>query len=335
MGKRFAVVLKAYAWDGFVERQARRLEAATGPGDFFVSIDETNGSVGTVPFANVERFTKVDLLRSGLADRFEKGSLLWWNPDYAHYQFLAGHDDYDYYVFVEYDALIQRSIAELVDWVARDSVDFVALPVRTPLKDWFWTPTHSQIYPPGELRGSLNCITVFSHRALVKMHVRRMEMAADPTVRFWPIGEVFLPTEIERAGLSHRSLEEFGDVSAYDWYPPTLEEDLPGYAEATFLHPVLDPARYVATVLRSNPPLLSFVLPWSAMHRQLARVRSIDYMRMLPGEFHRRSRGAVAMRWRRVQPWFSAMREQPWTRLARFIRLPAHAKRQLGSPETL
>src|ERR1700734_4003125 len=47
---RCAVVFKTYAWDEFVERQAHRLADAAGALDFFVSVDESNGPVGPIPF---------------------------------------------------------------------------------------------------------------------------------------------------------------------------------------------------------------------------------------------------------------------------------------------
>jgi hypothetical protein len=52
-----AVVFKTYAWDGFVERQARRLAKVAGALDFYVSVDVTNGAVGLIPFERVIRFT--------------------------------------------------------------------------------------------------------------------------------------------------------------------------------------------------------------------------------------------------------------------------------------
>lgn len=356
LSDRFAVVFKTYAWDEFVERQAHRLEDVTGSGDFFVSIDETNGAVGPVAFPNVTRFTNADLVRSGLANRFEKGSLLWWNPDYAHYQFLAEHGDYDYYVFIEYDALIQGSIAELIARVVRERVDFVALPFRIPVEEWFWSKTHRQTYPIDEMRGSLNCITVFSRRALMKMRQRRMEMSTDQKVRYWPMSEAFLLTEIARAGYVHRSLEEFGTLGAYDWFPPTLEEDLPHHAGSTFLHPVLDPRRYIETILKSNPPLLSFVLPWSDTRRRLNRVDSERYLHLLPKEFRRRSRGALKARLGKLKLWLlnvarleqavpagspvaggssrSAWIRWPWSGLVRLFgslaRSPIHWKSRVG-----
>ena len=67
---RCAVVFKTYAWDGFVERQARRLAEAAGGLDFFVSVDETNGPVGPIPFERVVRFTCNDLAAAGLPMRY-------------------------------------------------------------------------------------------------------------------------------------------------------------------------------------------------------------------------------------------------------------------------
>ena len=41
-----AVIFKAYAWDAFVERQARRLAESAGAMDFYVLMDETAGAAG-------------------------------------------------------------------------------------------------------------------------------------------------------------------------------------------------------------------------------------------------------------------------------------------------
>src|ERR1700742_4753961 len=101
-GMRYAVIFKTYTWDSFVHRQASRCRAATGDGDFFIMVDETNRSIGDIPFERVVRTTNAQLVSFGLANRFEVGSLIWWNADYPHYQFQDQYPDYDYYVFVEY-----------------------------------------------------------------------------------------------------------------------------------------------------------------------------------------------------------------------------------------
>jgi len=278
---RYAVVFKAYAWDSFVHRQASRCADVAGIGDFFVSVDETNGSVGPIPFKRVLRTSNADLIASGLPNRFEKGSLLWWNPDYVHYQFRDRYPDYDYYVFVEYDAVILGNLASLVERVAVLGVDLVALPIPSAKQDWFWTIFHRQTYQLAELQGSLNCISVFSQRALALLGRRRREMANCEQTRYWPSSEVFIPTEIGRAGFKFLSIAEFGDVHGYDWSPPLLEDDLPAAAGVAFFHPVLDQTRYIAATLRQSVRLRGMINPHSEMWLKLARFPREAYLPLL------------------------------------------------------
>ena len=299
---RFAVVFKTYSWDPFIERQARRLAVATGPGDFYISMDETNATLPETGFARIERISNAALIASGLADRAERGSLIWWNADYPHYTFFERHDDYDFYIFIEYDALIQTPIAELVSQIAASGADFVAGTLDTPIEEWFWARYHQQVYPIEELRGSINCIAIFSNRALSWLRRRRLEMSADPSIRYWPSSEAFVPTEIRRAGFTFQPLAAFGDVSHYDWFPPTLEDDLPDCAGKTFVHPLLNDTRYISTTLRANISPLSLILPYSAVRKQLRRFPRADYMSLLPQAVWRRLRDVIAERCERL--WF-------------------------------
>ncbi len=272
----YAVVLKAFAWDPFVERQAARSRDATGAGDFFVSLDETTASFGTLPIDNLFRFSRSSLEALGLASRFEEGSLLWWNPDYTHYAFNRSYPDYDYYVFVEYDAVIAGSYETLVQQAAAHDADLVVLPIKQPLAQWRWTLLHRQTYGARELRGSLVCISVFSRRALEVLGRRRREMSQSGSrVPFWPSAEVFVPTEAARAGLTTLSLSNFGDVALYDAFPPVPEYRLPpldGLNGLGFIHPVLDDDRYVASMLRSTR-FVDFVRG-KALRRSLALAAS-------------------------------------------------------------
>jgi hypothetical protein len=216
---RCAVVLKTYAWDEFVERQAHRLAQAAGVLDFYVSVDETNGPVGPIPFERVVRFTCNDLAGAGLPMRYAVGGVLWWNPDYAHYQFLTQYPDYDYYLFVEYDCVLQCSLEQFVVRAASQGADFVALPITRPFKKWHWMPYQRDVYPLGEVKLSLLNACLFSSRALKWLHQRRLAMGSDPFMRQWPSSEVFIPTEVARAGMTWLSLADFGDVSHCDWFP--------------------------------------------------------------------------------------------------------------------
>jgi hypothetical protein len=273
---RCAVVFKTYAWDEFVERQAQRLAEATGVLDFYVSADETNGAVGPIPFKRIVRFTCNDLAGAGLPMRYAVGGVLWWNPDYAHYQFRTQYPDYDYYLFVEYDCVMQCSLEQFVGRAASQGADFVALPITRPFKKWHWMPYQRHVYPLGEVKLSLLNACLFSSAALKLLHQRRLAMGSDPFMRQWPSSEVFIPTEVARAGMTWLSLADFGDVSHCDWFPPTMEEDLRTPAGDAFLHPVLDRRRYVSSMLYNR-----WSLAPGELNRALSRFQREEYAKLI------------------------------------------------------
>ncbi len=273
---RCAVVFKTYAWDGFVERQARRLAESAGALDFFVSVDETNGSVGPIPFDRVVRFTCADLAAAGFPMRYAVGGVMWWNPDYAHYQFQTQHPGYDYYLFVEYDCVVQCSVEKLVASAAAQAADVVALPITRPFKKWHWMPYQRDVYPQGEVKLALLNVCLFSSSTLKLLHQRRLAMGSDPFMRSWPSSEVFVPTEVAQAGKTWLSLADFGDVSQCDWFPPTMEEDLRRSDADAFLHPVLDRQRYVSSMLYNRGSL-----PPGELYRALSRFRREEYAKLI------------------------------------------------------
>lgn len=274
-------VFKAYDWDEFVKRQFDRFCASVGSADVFISMDETNGTKA-VDWARVVPTSNAALVASGLADRFEKGSLIWWNSDYPHHDFFARFPTYDYYVFVEYDVVIQADVGLLVRQIEALGADFVAAPLKVPLSHWFWTEMHCTTYPRAEIRGTLNSLTVLSRRAMALLRDRRLAMSLQRDVPYWPIGELFMATEIARAGYSYVPLDEFGDLASYESFPPLLEEDLPSLRAHAFLHPVLDCRRYQRSLLRSGAKLGDYIFPRSYLRRSLARFPRSEYMPLLP-----------------------------------------------------
>jgi hypothetical protein len=267
-----AVVFKAYSWDGFVERQAQRLAAASGGMDFYVSLDETGGPVGPIPFERVVRFTCADLQAAGLAMRSPAGGVLWWNPDYAHYQFLEQFPNYDYYLFVEYDCVAQCQLEHFVAQAASRGADLVALRMHSDIRTWHWTPYQRDVYPTDEVDRALLCVSLYSSRALSMLYQRRLAMSVDPLVRQWPNSELFVPTEVKRAGMTFLELGEFGDVSRYVWFPPKLEDDLPEGGADAFLHPVLDRRRYIHSMIDNRGSLGS-----GELKHALSRFRRQEY----------------------------------------------------------
>ena len=271
--KKCAVVMKTYAWDSFVHRQLRRLQSTFPDTDIYISIDETNGFAGTIAHDRVLRTCNADMLALGFANRFEKGSLIWWNADYTHYQVHDCIPDYDYYLFVEYDACIGGDGNRLLADMMADDADFVAQPIDAG-PGWYWARFHAASYPDAQLRASLNCISFFSARALEHLARRRRAMSAPdaPHIPFWPLSEAFVASEIAAAGMSFVPLARYGDVSRYRWFPPVLETDLVlPHARHAFIHPVLDRKRYIASLLRHTHFVRHYFMRGSALRRELAR----------------------------------------------------------------
>ena len=277
--KRCAAVFKTYSWDSFVERQFRRFAKAAVGCDLFISVDETNGGVGLIPFESVVRFTKEELIAFGLPNRTEQGPLLWWNPDYAHYHFRHHYPDYDTYVFVEYDVVVSGQIAPIVEQVQATGTDLVSLPMQGT---WFWSRFHHQTYEPSQLQPAVICFTVISARALDRLHDRRREMDAPDATRYWPSGEAFILTEVTLAGFRTASLAQFGDLSRYDWGPAQLECDVVASSGTRFQHPVLDERRYAANNLRTAGSVIHILDPRSDLRRRLRRIPRSVYVPLMP-----------------------------------------------------
>ena len=214
----FAVVLKTHVWDEFVERQLARLRSYCGDGTLIVLADESAGPLEGIPHDRVVRLTTEKLVAMGLADASPRGNLIWWNTDYPNYYLRREADAFDYYVFVEYDAAVLAPLDDVVAEVAARELDFVTLPTREDRVEWHWTRLHEQVYPGDALKRSLNCVSVFSARAVDLLLARRLEMTAeyhDGRLAFWPMNEVFVASEMARAGYRTASLAEFGDVGRY------------------------------------------------------------------------------------------------------------------------
>lgn len=287
---RYALGFKTHVWDGFIARQFGRFRQAVGSGDLFVIADETNGPLTIDDGTNVLRTTNTSLIGMGFANAFGKGGLIWWNTDYPNYVLYEHDPTYDYYIFVEYDTCINMPVDALIAEVAARGVDYVGLPNRQDLGKWYWTPFHEKAYARDDIRGGLNCIAIFSNRAMRLLLDRRRDMARQyeaGTLRFWPGNEVFIPTEIGLAGLKAASIEEFGDASQYEWHPPHLEDDLDTLQHRTFLHPVLDRRRYIQSVLKFEFDLSSYFASSSKLRRQLSRFPPGDYVPLMPGAFRR------------------------------------------------
>lgn len=251
---RYAVIFKAFGMDDFIQRRLAKVVASAPSADVYLMVDETKGSVGAVDFPNVIRCHEADLTHLGFADVSER-SLFWYNADYLLYYFQHLYPFYDFVVMVEYDAVPNKNLDDIVEKCREQSVDFVGQPIERPPEAYWWTSTLLRYYRRAQVRPYLICAAVFSARAIRHLAECRLNQGrsydrADASQ--WPIGEAFVGTELAVAGFRVRNLSAFGQLTRYDWWPPVHERELIDCGEQVFIHPVLNGRRYIKSIFKSG-----------------------------------------------------------------------------------
>ena len=305
----YAVMVKTYAWNDFVARQVARIAESVRSGDVWVVVDESRGRVEGITHPLVLRVTEDDAVRRGLARAMTGDSLFWYCTDYLHYLFMDAHPGYTYYIAIEHDVAARIDLDAFVKSLAAEGVDYVGLPLRTPADAYPWLAGLLTVYGVADLRRDLYCFAAFSDRTMRVLRARRIAMSQDyanGSLSFWPIGEAFVPTEVGRAGLHSRRLDEYGDTSRYDWWPPFHEDDLHVMPTPSFAHPVLEGTFYLRSALRHEPRLSGLMRRGSPVRARLERYGVRACLPHIVREVRRRGVEAVRRRLERlgiVQRW--------------------------------
>ncbi len=257
MAARYAVLFKCHFWDDFAQRQLERLRTRVGGG--------------------VIRATEADIATLGLA-RYEAFSQFWYNADYALHLLTRREPDYDYYVMVEFDLVLNRDLDGMVDEVAAEAVDFVSHPIpEPPIEQFHWLYTAEGVYRMSDLRHWLTCIAVFSNRAAHALFERRLALStrfASGEIATWPMCELAIPTEISLGGFTMKPLGELGSLEFYQWAPPFDESSLSSLGSGTFVHPVLDANRFLTNIMRWHPRHEELLDPDSTLWRRFGGAMS-------------------------------------------------------------
>ncbi len=253
-GERYAVIFKAFTTDDFVKRRLAHVISAAPSGDVYLMMDETRQPGGRLDFDRVIRYEEADLVRIGFP-YISEGSLFWYNADYPLYYFRHLRPEYDTIVTVEYDAVPNVDIDDLVRRFRAEELDLVGRTIvnKTPDTYW-WTSTMRHFYSMDQIRPYQICATIMSARAIDHLAATRKRHAASGVtdVRDWPIGETFVGTELAAAGFRMRELSDFGKLTRYDWWPPIHERELSRCTDEVFVPPVLSGRRYVKSLFKSN-----------------------------------------------------------------------------------
>lgn len=292
MSASFAVLFKTHFWDDFVQRQFARLQARIGTGDLYIVIDESIEPASAFDYDRIIRIRPASFAALNLAEVTTGGSVVWYNIDYPNHIAFSAIKKYDFYVSVEYDAVVTLDIERLVNDLAGAGIDYLGLPIKKPASDWPWYKQHLDIYGQNMLV-YLSCFSVFSYRAMARLLERRQEMSDEfknGTLRFWPNNEAFIPNEIRAAGMALDTLSHFGDTGKYDWWPPMEEAELASVEGGGFIHPVLSGQRYAKSIVHHEPSFAALIMPNSPVRAKLRNLDNGRYNSVFLPEIRRRLR---------------------------------------------
>lgn len=277
----YAILFKIYFLDSFVIRQIERLRARIGTGHIYVIVDETKGPIGPIPHDLVIHATEADMILRGFV-KGDPGSMFWHSADYSLYPLFEDYPPCDYYVTVEYDAVINGDLDALVAAAAGQKLDFIGQRINEPVSLWGWTHTCDTIYAQADLKPYLNAIAFYSFRAVALLRERRLEQSRqfrDGEISQYPLSEAFIATELELRGYKVGNLCDFGDTSRLSWWPPSPEPELEELGHCTFIHPVLAGERCAESLLRYNLDYL--FAPGGIQAQRLRRLDLRDYIPVL------------------------------------------------------
>ena len=161
--------------------------------------------VGPIPFERVTRFTCADLAAAGLAD-----AILAWVGAVVEsgLRALSVSDRVPELRQVPVRrvrlrrAMLAGKVCSQRD-ARRRRFDSQCL-FRAALQQWHWMPYQRDVYAREEVRlALLNVCFILAAPALKMLHQRRLAMKNDdPSVRSWPSSEVFVASEVVRAGMN-------------------------------------------------------------------------------------------------------------------------------------
>lgn len=252
-GERYAVLFKAFATDDFVMRRVAHAIAAAPSGDVYLMIDKTRRACGPIDFDRVIQYEESDLLRLGFP-RLGEGALFWYNADYPLYYFRHLRPEYDVVVAMEYDAVPNVDLDDIVRRFRAEGLDIIGRTIDKAPEAYWWSNTMLRFYRAEQIRPYQICAAVVSGRAIDHLAATRKRHAASGVAdaRHWPIGESFVGTELAAAGFRLAELSDFGKLTRYDWWPPVHERELPHCTDEVFVHPVLTGRRYLKSLFKSN-----------------------------------------------------------------------------------
>lgn len=230
------VALRTHFWNETAVFLARKLYGSTPSCDFIVLCDETNRTIDTVPFEKLSHTSDMSTL--GLPAWPPGVNNLHFNGDYPLYVMREKYPDYDFYLMVEADAIINIDIERLLFHCCKEKIDVLGEVDEIDIhgtnlyhksaRKWF--PITAKVFFP---------IVGLSGRFIDDLYKMRMAIINDGgSPEDWPYCEVFLGSMVVCSQVKRLQLSDFADIKKYCFMQHKYIHDVNVNKWGTICHPV-------------------------------------------------------------------------------------------------
>jgi hypothetical protein len=254
----YLTAFRTHVWDKHVAEIAEAARISSRSGSFIVMTDETRGPMDVSPFFNLghtDDFASLDM------PNVPTGRSLWWNADYLLYLLRRRYPCFDYYIMIEYDALLKCDLDAIIAECAAKKIDMVVHRLQQIWEGKHWAyPSSQEIAEDGKAWHALIPAIIVSGRALDEIYAYRRQLAErfrNRTLVNWPYCEVILPTTAVTLGLKVNELSRFINTDLLRFRPFISLKDPRLGNDKLCAHPVMGGTRFVKAFTEFSGHLMS------------------------------------------------------------------------------
>lgn len=232
------VVLRTHVWNDSVEFIARRLKGYATGLDFYILVDETKGELNVSPFEKISHTSDMSALK--LPHYPEGSNNLHYNGDYPLLYLRELKKNYDYYIMVENDCIVNIYFDKLITTLKNENIDLFSE------IDQVDNPVHKENFPNIENEFSKTGRAFFpfvaaSGRLLDFLYHKRLDLATKyQKGNTWLYCEVFTASAaLSFEKFKTKNISEILDISRYTFMNHKYYKENSLYSLNTINHPVI------------------------------------------------------------------------------------------------
>lgn len=231
------IAFRTHIWNDDIEYMARRLKGSFSKADFVILADESREilDVGDFPkIGHTSDFSEFNI------PNIPGQKTLWYNADYPLYALRKALPNYNHYIMIENDVLININLDPLITSLEKKQTDLIAHNILSIPDHWVFKDTITPYF-----KNSKYCflpVLALSARAIDHLLMKKQEISYlynnDNSI-IWPYCEGFIPSAVfEMENPIVEELRNFCKLQPYDFCSGYYYLDPYVNIHGTICHPV-------------------------------------------------------------------------------------------------